>query len=61
VSSRINHRVALGHYLSLSERKDEAKGVLELALRDHEHSPAFVKKRDHKWAARAEKMMRELS
>ena len=61
VNSRINHRVALGHYLSLSERKGEARDVLELALRDHEHSPAFVKKRDHKWAARAEKMMRELS
>jgi hypothetical protein len=60
-SSRINHRVALGHYLALSERKGEAKDVLELALRDHEHSPAFVKKRDHKWAARAEKMMRELT
>jgi len=61
VSTRINHRVALGHYLSLSERKNEAKDVLELALRDHEHSPAFVKKRDHKWAARAEKMIRELT
>ena len=59
-SSRINHRVALGHYLMLSERKGEAKDVLELALRDHEHSPAFVKKRDQKWAARAEKMVREL-
>jgi hypothetical protein len=61
VSSRINHRVALGHYLSLSERKGEAKDVLELALRDHEHSPAFVKKRDHKWADRAQKMIRELT
>jgi hypothetical protein len=61
VSARINHRVALGHYLMLSERKGEARDVLTLALRDHEHSPAFVKKRDQKWAARAEKMIRELS
>ena len=38
VSSRINHRVALGHYLTLNERKGEARDVLELALRDHEHA-----------------------
>jgi hypothetical protein len=61
VSSRINHRVALGHYLSLSDRKGEARDVLELALRDHAHSPDFIKRRDKKWAVRAEQMMRELS
>jgi len=60
VSSRINHRVALGHYLTLNERKSEAKDVLTLALRDHEHSPEFIKRRDKKWAARAEQMLREL-
>lgn len=61
VNSRINHRVALGHYLSLNQRKEEARGVLELALRDHEHAPDFIKRRDRKWAIRAEQIMRELS
>jgi hypothetical protein len=60
VSSRINHRVALAHYLGQAERRGPARDVLDQALRDYEHSPAFVKRRDQKWAERAAKMLREL-
>jgi hypothetical protein len=60
VSSRINHRVALAHYLTLSDKRGPARDQLELALREFEHGPAFVKRRDRKWAERAERMLREL-
>jgi len=60
ISSRINHRVALAHYLIQAGRSAPARDALDLALRDYEHSPAFVKNRDKKWAERASKMLREL-
>jgi len=60
VSNRINHRVALAHYLIQAERAGPARDVLDQALRDYEHSPTFVKRRDRKWAERAEKMLRDL-
>jgi hypothetical protein len=59
-SSRINHRVALAHYLIQADRQGPARDVLDQALRDYEHSPTFVKRRDRKWADRAEKMLRDL-
>jgi len=60
VSSRINHRVALAHYLILADRTGPAKDELDKALREHEHSLAYVKKRDKNWAERAHKMLAEL-
>ncbi len=60
VDGRINHRIALAHYLGLSGQKDEARKQLTTALDDYEHQPAFVKRRDAKWAAQAEKMLRDL-
>ncbi len=60
VDGRINHRIALAHYLGLSGRKDEAREQLQTALGDYEHQPAFVKRRDARWAAQAEKMLRDL-
>lgn len=61
VSSRINHRLALAHYLTRKGSVGAARDMLEHALRDYEHSPAFVKRRDRKWAERGEKMLRELA
>ncbi len=60
VDSRINHRIALAHYLGLSGHGDEAREQLTTALDDYQHQPAFVKRRDSRWAAQAEKMLREL-
>jgi hypothetical protein len=60
VSSRVNHRVALAHYLSLHSGPDAARAELEAALREFGDLPAFAQKRDRKWADRAQKMLREL-
>lgn len=60
VDGRINHRIALAHYLGMSGHKDEAREQLKTALGDYEHQPAFVKRRDARWATQAEKMLREL-
>lgn len=60
VSSRVNHRVALAHYLSLHSGPEAARAELEAALREYQDLPAFAQKRDRKWADRAQKMLREL-
>jgi hypothetical protein len=60
VSSRVNHRVALAHYLSLHSGADAARVELEAALREYQDLPEFAQKRDRKWADRARKMLREL-
>ncbi|HMJ10895.1 MAG TPA: tetratricopeptide repeat protein [Polyangiaceae bacterium] len=60
VSSRVNHRVALAHYLSLQSGPEAARAELETALLEYQHLPEFAKKRDRKWADRAQKMLREL-
>ena len=60
VDGRINHRIALAHYLGLSGQKDGAREQLKTALDDYQHQPAFVKRRDAGWASQAEKMLRDL-
>lgn len=61
VSKRINHRMALAHYLK--ERGDSATARQELdeALRDFASSPDFVQRRDQRWADRARKLLAELN
>ncbi len=61
VSKRINHRMALAHYLK--ERGDAvtARSELDEALREFASSPDFVKKRDQRWAERARKLRAELN
>jgi len=61
VSKRINHRMALAHYLK--ERGDSvtARSELDQALRDFASSPDFVQRRDQRWADRARKLLAELN
>jgi hypothetical protein len=61
VSKRINHRMALAHYLK--ERGDAvtARSELDAALSEFASSPDFVKKRDQRWADRARKLRAELN
>lgn len=61
VSKRINHRMALAHYLK--ERGDSATARQELdqALREFASSPEFVQRRDRRWADRARKLLAELN
>lgn len=61
VSKRINHRMALAHYLK--ERGDSvtARNELDQALREFASSPDFVQRRDQRWAERARKLLAELN
>jgi hypothetical protein len=61
VSKRINHRMALAHYLK--ERGDAvtARSELDEALREFASSPDFVQRRDQRWAERARKLRAELN
>lgn len=61
VSKRINHRMALAHYLK--ERGDAvtARSELDEALREFASSPDFVQRRDQRWADRARKLRAELN
>jgi len=61
VSTRINHQVALAHYLIEDGQAARAREVLEGGLNSFDTSPAFVKKRDESWASRAEKMLKGLA
>ncbi len=60
VSTRVNHHVALAHYLSTDGRTPRAREVLEKGLSNFDSSPDFVRRRDEKWAKRAQKMLDEL-
>jgi hypothetical protein len=60
VSTRVNHHVALAHYLNEDGRIARAREVLERGLANWETSPDFVQRRDEKWARRAKKMLAEV-
>ena len=59
-STRIDHRVAYANYLALSGDAARAKETLEVALKDYELSPSFVKKRDRGYARDAERILAQL-
>ena len=60
-SKRINHRMALAHYLK--ERGDSvtARSELDQALREFATQPEFVQRRDQRLADRARKLLAELN
>jgi hypothetical protein len=57
VNSRINHRLALAHYLAESGNTVGARNELERALRDYATSPDYVRRRDGRWFERARQML----
>jgi hypothetical protein len=61
VSKRINHRMALAHYLKEQGDSATARTELDQALRDFASSPDFVQRRDQRWAERARKLLAELN
>jgi len=61
VSKRINHRMALAHYLKEHGDAVTARTELDEALREFASSPDFVKQRDQRWAERAKKLRAELN
>lgn len=61
VTHRINHRVALAHYLKGAGRDDAARSALEALLADHQRKPAAAQSQEQAWAGRAERMLAELT
>jgi hypothetical protein len=61
VSKRINHRMALAHYLKEQGDSATARSELDQALRDFATQPDFVQRRDRRWADRARKLLAELN
>jgi hypothetical protein len=61
VSKRINHRMALAHYLKEQGDSVTARSELDQALRDFATQPDFVQRRDRRWADRARKLLAELN
>ncbi len=61
VSKRINHRMALAHYLKEQGDSATARSELDQALREFASSPDFVQRRDQRWAERARKLLADLN
>lgn len=58
LTGRVNHQVALAHYLTLDGRREAARAVLERLLADHHD--ALREPRQREWAARAVAMLEGL-
>ncbi len=56
-SPRLAHRVLYAHYLLAGEMKDEAREQLEAGLREYNHAPKYVKRKNRAWAQRAKRML----
>lgn len=55
LTERLNHRVALAHYLALAEQREAAREVLRRALVEHERRGA--PRDEGRWAQRAAEML----
>lgn len=61
VQPRINHRLALAHYLDLDGKPDAARSELRRALEEFANHPPEQRAREERWAKRATKMLAELA
>ncbi len=59
-SQRMNHRLALAHYLVKADQTDKARGVLQRALKEHEASPPWLQKKERHWVNAAHDLLRKL-
>jgi len=59
-SRRLEHELDLARCLAQLDRKDAARELLQQALADHEHSPAYVQRQSRPHARAAKALLREL-
>ena len=59
-SQRFSHKIILSKYLLRLERRDDARYLLQEAMNDYEHSPAFMRRTNKKWARDARSMLKSL-
>jgi hypothetical protein len=60
-SPRMQHHVALAHRLAELGNVERARESIEKALEEHEHAPAFVKRRDKAFARQAAELLKSIS
>lgn len=60
LSPTLRHRCLLAEHLADQGQAEEARGILERALDDHRFTPAPLRRRSHRWAAQARRLLREL-
>lgn len=58
LTGRMNHQVALAHYLALDGRREAARAVLERSLAEHRDD--LAEPRERRWAVRAVAMLEGL-
>ena len=58
-SPRLAHRVLHAHYLLADDRRDQAHEQLEAGLREYDHAPKYVKRKNRGWAQRAKRMLKQ--
>ncbi len=58
-SPRLSHRVLHAHYLLTDDMKQEAREQLEAGLREYDHAPKYVKRKNRPWARRAKLMLKQ--
>ncbi len=59
-SPRVKHQLALAEHLVDMDRNEEAKRSLDTALRDFDHSPDFVQRRERSFFRSAQALRRHL-
>jgi hypothetical protein len=59
-SQRIGHKIEYANYLSKAGKNKLAREVAVEALEDYEHSPAFIRKNNKKWAKAGRRLLKSL-
>lgn len=59
-TERMNHQLALAHYLVEADQKERAKSVLEVALLRHASDPVLQQQKDRRWAKSAHQLLEQL-
>jgi hypothetical protein len=58
---RLNHRLALAHYLAQADQKQRARDILEEALQSHASDPVWQQRKDRRWVKSARQLLEQLS
>jgi hypothetical protein len=60
LSPTLRHQCLLAERLLDADRPDEARQVLEAALREHQYAPGNVRWRNWRWASQARRLLRDI-
>jgi hypothetical protein len=60
LSPTLRHQCLLAERLLDADRPDEARQVLEAALREHQYTPTNIRWRNWRWASQARRLLRDI-